>query len=591
MNMPIVIGSGVSGLAVSRQLSQCQIPHYLIGEPLPTSRPQLGESMDAVCSLEMLEKWGNFHQSFYQKDKVIFYTDGWVTTCPFNFERQPKLAFFFKALGFRLPAGLLHVDRAEFDRPFFQETIALPLCHYQAGRVKSLDYDSATDSISEVYLENGETLKVSYVFDCSNHVRVLAQSLNLPVQLLGKRQRVVFTHLGTERNLPKDKTWIYATNLIKLERSLDGVEGLGWCIPLGQHVSIGISCDLEEAEAFSERELLELFLQASVRQGLDITSIYDQQFPLVSIQNTYYWHERVRGANWLLSGPTACQIWFSSGSAVGFALFAACLADQFLQGSTRAIKLYENYLISLKKSHEVIDRIRYQKMDSQLMQQLTNQIFFGNGVRLCTYAEARGTWLRRTASWLLKDRLAVLAGSSPFCRAYPIETELEPTWQPLDERQAVVSQVMQMVSGKTDIAFARQLIARQLLIEISGSKACGIQFWYLWLKAAQWLCPYREFQLCPTHMESGEDYVKTTAEFRASDRGTLIRSNSFTVIHKVRQGKVTEIATKWENYQFLFGSIVTSKLMRYVLALSLGLVAHLVRSQNLHPESVSESLK
>jgi flavin-dependent dehydrogenase len=567
MNMPIVIGSGVSGLAVSRRLSECQISHYLIGEPLPASRPQLGESMDPVCSLEMLEKWGNSHQSFYQKDQVFFYTDGWVTTCPFDFTKNLKIYLFLRSLKLIPISSLLHVDRSEFDRPFFQEIITSPLCHYQAGRVKSLAYDSETDSISEVSLENGETLKVSYVFDCSNHVQLLPKLLNLPVQFLGKRQKVAFTHLGTDNQLPVDQSWLQATHLIKTERFLDGVEGFGWCIPLGQHISVGISCDAQEVEDLSASDLLERFLRASARRGVDIAAIYRQPFPIVSIDNTYYYHERISGSNWLLSGPTACQIWFPSGSAVGLALFAARLADQFLQGSTRAMRLYENYLTSLKKSHGAFERMRYQKMDAQSMRQLSDGIFINGGVRLCAYAEARGAWSERIVSWLLKDRLSLLASGSHFCQIRPMEKEIAPPWQPLDERQAVVSQVMQIVSGKADIALVPNLIAPQLVINISGTQFRGIQFWYLWLKTARWLCPYREFQLCPTQMESSEDYVKITAEFRANHRGTILHSEPLTVMHKVSQGKITEMVTKWENYQFLFGSIVTSKFLRHFLNL------------------------
>ncbi|MBE9171175.1 hypothetical protein IQ238_27930 [Pleurocapsales cyanobacterium LEGE 06147] len=573
MNMPLVIGSGVSGLAVSRRLSQCQISHYLIGEPLRTSRPQLGESMDPVCSLEMWKKWGNFHQTFYQKDKAIFYTDGWVTTCPFNFAENPQISLFFRILRLNSEYSLLHVDRAKFDNPFFQETLASPLCHYQAGRVKSLTYDSEADRISEVYLENGKILQVSYVFDCSNQVRLLPKLLNLPVEFLGKRQKVAFTHLGTDNKLPSDQSWLHATHLIKTERLLDGIDGFGWCIPLGKHISVGISCNAQEAEDLSASNLLELFLQASARREINITPIYRQPFPIVSIENTYYYHERISGNNWVLSGPTACQIWFSSGSAVGLALFAACLADQFLQKSPRAMKLYENYLTSLKKSHGVFECMRYQKMDAQSMQQLTDRIFINGGVRLCAYAEARGTWWERIISALLKERLSFLAGSFHFCPIRLMAKEPEPIWQPLDEQQAIVSQVMQIVSGKADIALAPHLIAPRLVVNISGTKVQGIQFWYLWLKAARLLCPYREFQLCPTHMESSEDYIKITAEFRADSGGTLIRSEPLTVIHKVSQGKVTEMVTKWENYEFIFRPKLMYKILRPFLSLALRLAS------------------
>jgi flavin-dependent dehydrogenase len=575
MNMPIVIGSGVSGLAVSRRLSQCQIPHYLIGEPLSVNRPKLGESMDPVCSLEMRKKWGNFKRSFYQKDKAIFYTDGWVTTCPFNFAENLRISLFLRFLRLIPATSLLHVDRAEFDASFFQETIASPLCHHQASRVKSLAYDSEADSISELYLENGKTLKVSYVFDCSNQVRLLPKLLNLPVEFLGKRQKVAFTHLGTDEKLPSDQSWLHATHLIKTEHLLDGIDGFGWCIPLGKHISVGISCDARETQNLSASDLLELFLQASARRGININAIYRQPFPAVSIENTYYYHERISGNNWLLSGPTACQIWFSSGSAVGLALFAACLADQFLQKSPRAIKLYESYLTSLKKSHAVFECMRYQKMDAQSMQQLTDGIFINGGVRLCAYAEARGSWWEWMVSALLKGRLSFLAGSSHFCPIHPLAKEPKPIWQPLDERQAIVSHVMQIVSGKADISLAPRFIASQLVVNISGTKVQGIKFWYLWLKAARLLCPYGEFQLCPTQMESNEEYVKITAEFRANYQGNFICSEPLTVIHKVNQGQIIEMVTKWENYEFVFHPNVFYKMLQPLLSISLNLASKL----------------
>jgi flavin-dependent dehydrogenase len=217
MNIPVIIGSGINGLAVSRRLSYCQIPHYLIGEPIKENRPQLGESMDPVCSVEMEEKWSNFQQFFYPKQKAIFYTDGWITTCDFNFIKQKKLQIFFQVLGLVPSTQLIHVDRAGFDSPFFAETIASKNCQYLFGKVQSTVWNKETDKVTQLLLEDSTIIQPSYVFDCSNHARVLAKEINIPYEILGKQQKVVFAHLVGNPIADEEKNWLSATTLIKLD--------------------------------------------------------------------------------------------------------------------------------------------------------------------------------------------------------------------------------------------------------------------------------------------------------------------------------------------------------------------------------------
>lgn len=309
---------------------------------------------------------------------------------------------------------------SSLDSLLFEETVKSEFCHYQPGLVKSITYDPKTDRVSQLQLDQDLEIETDYVFDCSNQVGILPKAMQLPVKTLGKKQKVAFTHLGTTKPVNCQESWLHSTNLMITKKSLDGVNGFCWCIPLGQHVSIGISCDSEEAQNISPEEMIELLIRAFTRNGINLTTIYDQKYNIASIQNQYYLYEKISGANWLLAGPTAGQIWFPSGSAVGLCLFAACLADKFLANDPKALELYQTYFDSLLETHEIFNKLRYQDMEDEYLNQLTNNIFIKNGERLCFYALGQSKSIHRSAARYMQNKIAAFVQGRNFCPVEPI---------------------------------------------------------------------------------------------------------------------------------------------------------------------------
>ena len=63
-NVPVIIGSGLSGMAISDVLSQNSIAHIMLGAP-PNDLPRLGESIDPAGTLELLRYYPQYDELYY----------------------------------------------------------------------------------------------------------------------------------------------------------------------------------------------------------------------------------------------------------------------------------------------------------------------------------------------------------------------------------------------------------------------------------------------------------------------------------------------------------------------------------------------
>jgi hypothetical protein len=100
------------------------------------------------------------------------------------------------------------------------------------AHVDTIEYDEQTDYIETVQLEGGETFHPDYVFDCTNHARVLWRALDISIEWLGKPQQVVVTDYHAPAETPTqrllDDAWKHGTNLVRLYTDMDGLDGLAW---------------------------------------------------------------------------------------------------------------------------------------------------------------------------------------------------------------------------------------------------------------------------------------------------------------------------------------------------------------------------
>lgn len=389
-NLPVIIGSGLSGMAISDVLSQHKISHIMLGAP-PNDLPRLGESIDPAGTLELLRYYPQYDKLYYKKSWITVFLGDYATSC--NFNQDLVRIVGLPLIGFRSPPQFIHVDRVAFDSALYQKVVASAYLNQINSLVIDTSYNRETDRIEELHLANGETLATSHVFDCTNHIRLLGRSLNIPIEFISEPQRVVYTHYHAPEGTPTeclfDDHWKHATNILRHYEDIDGLNGLAWAIPLGSYISVGISMPMDDNE-LADDEVMKLVEEAYARRGLDFVRTFSEPRSFMSVpRQQYFMHERGYGANWLMAGPSFGQVWFPSASGVGAALVAGQLAPQFLQSPQQAGEAYEGYVRGLLESHKTFDRMiahHHTVMTAELVKKESNGIVSENVKRVARLA-------------------------------------------------------------------------------------------------------------------------------------------------------------------------------------------------------------
>src|SRR5690348_16767788 len=83
--LPVVLGAGITGMAISAKLSEAKTHHVVVGAPPPNRPPKLGESMEVLSSVLLDEMFPDLHEHFVSKKAVFFYTHGAVMGANLNF--------------------------------------------------------------------------------------------------------------------------------------------------------------------------------------------------------------------------------------------------------------------------------------------------------------------------------------------------------------------------------------------------------------------------------------------------------------------------------------------------------------------------
>ncbi len=433
-NIPVIIGAGLSGMAISDWLTREQIDHILIGAE-PTDLPRLGESIDPAGTLELLKYYPEYDEFYYRKAWISVFLGNFATTCDFsqNFNRIVGL----KLLGFDSPEEFIHVDRVGFDKAFYRRIMASPYVQRIVAMVDHLDYNKETDRIEEIHLDNGEVLEPRYVYDCTNHVRLLGKALDIPIKAISEPQRVVFDHYHSEGDAPlcdtMDMQWLHSTNVLRLYEDIDGVNGLSWLIPLGSYVSAGISMPKDDNDCPDE-EVMDLLGQAYARRGLTYLQYFPNPTKLMSIPyQQYFFYDRAYGKNWLLAGPSYGQVWFPSASGVGAALVAGRIASRIIDSPDEIGKLYQDYIIGLQESHFIFDRMikkHHSEMTPELMKLEADRIVSENVKRVSRLATIEGS---KTNAMFGRGLIKAVSrdgvgGSSCIVYEAPLEKQTEAIW-------------------------------------------------------------------------------------------------------------------------------------------------------------------
>ncbi len=399
---PVIIGCGLTGMAISRALSRKRIDHVLVGDP-PKPTIQLGESLNLEGSLDLEAFFPELSEYFHPKAAVVAHVGEEAISCDLELARRRPARIFYRLLGYRPPEGFLHVDRLGFDTAVFDLVSASPHCTHLGARVSDIDYDESADTVTALAISDGESLEPSFVFDATNHVRLVARRVGLECKFLGTAQRVVYGHYRRKPG-SGEEPWRVATHVLRLSRDIDPLDGVGWMIPLGDYVSVGLSVDAEGEER-SDEELLAVAVDGYAKRGIDLDTSFEGPSPLASIpSHRCFMHERAFGANWLLAGNTYCQVWFGTASGVAAGLAAATCAPRLLTATERYGSRYQQLLAALTAPHQVFEWLRRTDPSANRKGELQSRgdvLVKQSTLRLAMYSGLRDGVLHRLAGRLL----------------------------------------------------------------------------------------------------------------------------------------------------------------------------------------------
>ena len=406
--VPVVIGSGLTGLSISHCLSRASIDHVLIGRR-PEMSPRLGESMNLDGTLLLWEMFPQLSRFFFPKRDAVGYFGDYEVVCEFDVGYRAVSRAVFRTLGYAPAAEFLQVDRIGFDAALWELAVASQHCTVLDASVADLEFDRTSDSFTSVHLSDGTVVRPSYVFDATNHGRLLGRAAQLAYRTLGEQQRVAYTHYHAVPGAPRDADpWELSTAVARLLPESDGVDAMAWCIPLGDYVSIGLSTGATRTD-LDDESLLDRAAIAFERHGIDYRRSHPDRAELKALRHSYFAYERASGANWLLAGPSFCQVWWLASAGVGTALTAAQLAPKLLQDPLRWGAEYDRYMKQLLPIHDTFDFFalsRCEQYEPEALHRYSDRFVKTSLVRLARSTRLRddrlATMVSPAASWLFR---------------------------------------------------------------------------------------------------------------------------------------------------------------------------------------------
>ena len=411
--IPVVIGSGLTGLSISHCLSRASIDHVLIGRR-PDASPRLGESLNLDGTILIQEMFPQLSRFFYPKREVLGYLGDYKVTCDFVVGERAVSRAIFRSLGYAPATEFLQVDRVGFDAALWDLAVASQHCTVAGEEVAAMEFDATSDRFTGVRLPDGTLLRPSYVFDATNHGRLLGQAANIGLRTFNAPQRVAYTHYHRRADASRDpEPWELTTAIVRLFPATDGIDAMAWCIPLGDYISVGISAAAAETD-LDDETLMERTSAAFARHGIDYRHRFSNRAELKALRHRYYAYDRAAGANWLLAGPSFCQVWWMSGSGVGTALAAAQLAPRLLRDPVRWGAEYDRYMqmvVPLQKTFDFFALSNWDEYNPPALHRFSDRFVVTSLVRLAEETRLRASWLgrmaRRPLRWLFRQPLVI----------------------------------------------------------------------------------------------------------------------------------------------------------------------------------------
>jgi flavin-dependent dehydrogenase len=393
--LPVVIGSGLTGLSISHYLSRASIDHVVIGRR-PDNSPRLGESLNLEGTLLLQEAFPELARFFFPKRDARGFFGGYEVLCDFEVSQRAVSRAIFRSLGYAPATEFLQMDRLGFDAALWDRATSSAHCTVLEAPVAELELDESADRFTGIRLSDGTSLRPSYVFDATNHGRLVGQRAKIGYRTLGVPQRVAYTHYHLAPDASRDaEPWELSTAVIRLTPASDGVDAMAWCIPLGDYVSVGVSASATET-ALDDDALQERAAAALARHGIDFRRRFSHRAELKALRHSYFAYDRAWGANWLLAGPSFCQVWWLAGAGVGTALTAAQLAPKILEDPRRWGAEYDRYMKQLLPIQDTFDYFVYtppEQYEPAALRRYSDRFVKTSLVRLAGSTRMRDSWL------------------------------------------------------------------------------------------------------------------------------------------------------------------------------------------------------
>ncbi|MET0323078.1 MAG: phosphopantetheine-binding protein [Duganella sp.] len=355
-DVPVIIGGGIGGMLISRALCRKHIRHVLVGSPQLGDTPKLGESMTEACTIEFTQDFEGYDRYLFAKNYTPFFMGDIVAGLRFDFFGTMASLFLEKA-----PRAFIHVDRIGFDQALYDEVSAAEECYWIDDLVTDVDYEKDSDRLQLLKLKNGTTIRPSYAWDCTNHIRLLGRKLDIPFQNFDQPRQVIFTHymqkdcedLCHRADLP----WMHATTLLRAETEFDQLNGVSWFIPLGKYVSVGISMAPEDIGDRNPEEIITALTKAYKNRGIDYSREFARRKEIVSVPSQHFMYERFYGANWAMVGGCAASTWFTSGSQISMLACMAAMADRIVEQPQVYGEHYSRHVRGFAKTQRIYDTL------------------------------------------------------------------------------------------------------------------------------------------------------------------------------------------------------------------------------------------
>jgi hypothetical protein len=395
-NLPTILGTGITGLAMSHHLSKAKIKHVLIGEE-PSDVQRFGESIDITGTIELRAEFLEQHNKFAgRKIAVDFWAWGNVV---FMDNRIKKVLGRFSKIvslisGFPVPEHLWHLDRIGFDRSLFQSVVKSPYCVYIAEGVPEVEYEPRHDMVQSLRLKD-RTVVPSFTFDVSNVTIGLSKIFKGTLYATSKPLVASFSHLENPPSL-RHHDWQDKTTIFLLREDCDGIDAVISFIPTVDDISLIITT--ESTPSRDAQTIHRLAVDAMDKRGFPFPQLCRIKRDPRLIPHQYFFQDRVVGKNWFIGGPPSGAIWFPSASGVGVGLLAARLAPKILKNPMKHGGRYHNYVKGLAETHWWYHRFRRDVPapgDTRALDDLFDHLVTLNVRRTLAYARARGLPLAR----------------------------------------------------------------------------------------------------------------------------------------------------------------------------------------------------